>query len=185
MQEMRRLAQRTLALADDFVRIVQAAQRPLQPEDVDAGELAEEVLADFGAQALAAGVQLQRARPWPAVALCVDRALVLRALGNLLSNAIKNSPAATTVRLALIPPGPEGAGFRVGDEGAGLDGAAMRRLMQQHDGLLPRAGDGVGFGLLFVQRVAQRHAGRLRVRRGDDGRGAVFELLLQRPSGNP
>lgn len=185
MLEMQRLAQRTLALADDFVRIVQATQRPLQPETVDAGELAADALADFAPQALAAGVELQRVQPWTPFPLCVDRALVLRALGNLLSNAIKNSPAGATVRLALLAPGTEGAGFAVSDEGPGLEGAAMQRLMQQHEGLVPRAQDGVGFGLLFVQRVAQRHAGRLRVRRGEGARGAVFELLLQRPSGNP
>ena len=183
MQEMRRLAQRTLALADDFVRIVQAAQRPLQPQMVDADELVAEALAAFEPQALAAGVRLQRAEPGPPVSLHVDRALVVRALGNLLSNAIKNSPPGAAVRVSVLPPGAEGAGFRVGDEGPGLDAAAMQRLMLQHEGLVPRAEDGVGFGLLFVQRVAQRHAGCLRVRRGEGGRGAVFELLLQRLSG--
>jgi len=59
----------------------------------------------------------------------------------------------------------------------------MRRLMTAHDGLVPRGGAGVGFGLLFVQRVAQRHGGALRVRRGDGGQGAVFELVIGGGSG--
>lgn len=184
MHEMRRLAQRTLTLADDFVRIVQAAQRPLQPVAVDAAELVAEALADLRPQAEAAGVRLRGDPAVVPVPLVVDRALVLRAIGNLLSNAIKHSPPGGTVRLDPLPAAPgAAAGYRISDQGPGLDDAAMRRLMSAHDGLVPRGGDGVGFGLLFVQRVAQRHGGELRVRRGDDGRGAVFDLRLGSGSG--
>ena len=185
MHEMQRLAQRTLALADDFVRIVQAAQRPLSPERVDAAALADEAIADFRPQADTAGVRLARegdALPGP---LTVDRALVQRALGNLLSNAIRHSPAGATVVLR-VEPAPEGGGlFRVIDQGPGLDDAALLRLAVARDGLVPRGGAGVGFGLLFVQRVAARHGGSLRAWPGDSGRGAVFELQLGSISGNP
>ena len=183
MREMQRLAQRTLALADDFVRIVQAAQRPLQPVTLDAAGLAAEALADLRPQAEAAGVRLLAIEAPAPVALRVDHALVLRAIGNLLSNAIKHSPPGGTVRLEVLPPSTGAAGFRVIDQGPGLDEAAMHRLMSDHDGLVPRGGAGVGFGLLFVQRVAQRHGGELRVRRGDADRGAVFELLIGGGSG--
>lgn len=187
MHEIRRLAQRTLALADDFVRIVQAAQRPLQPVAIQVRELVAEAYADFRPQAQAAGVKLVGDGELPPLQINVDRALVLRALGNLLSNAIKNSPAGSAVRVdayALSAEGEgEGAVLVVSDQGPGLDDAAIRRLLQERDGLVPRAGEGVGFGLLFVQRVAQRHGGLLRVRRGDNGRGAVFELVLRRASG--
>jgi CHASE2 domain-containing sensor protein/signal transduction histidine kinase len=185
MHEMQRLARRTLALADDFVRIVQAAQRPLQPVNVDAAGLAAEALADWRLQAESAGVRLLAVEAPVAVPLRVDRALVLRAVGNLLSNAIKHSPPGSTVRLEVLPPAAGGSGFRVVDQGPGLDGAAMRQLMSTHDGLVPRGDAGVGFGLLFVQRVAQRHGGELRVRRGDAGQGAVFELVIGGGSGIP
>ena len=39
---------------------------------------------------------------------------------------------------------------------------------------------GVGFGLLFVQRVAARHAGQLQASLAADRPGAVFELRLGR-----
>jgi CHASE2 domain-containing sensor protein/signal transduction histidine kinase len=184
LREVRRLAQRSLALADDFVRIVQAAQRPLRLEPVDLGDLVAEAAADFRPQADAAGVQLQIVAPAAAAVLTVDRALVLRALGNLLSNAIKNSPAGAVVSLALRPQATGACHVEVADQGPGLDEAAMRQLMQDRDGLVPGRG-GVGFGLLFVQRVAMRHGGRLGVHRGADGRGAVFELQLAAASGNP
>jgi signal transduction histidine kinase len=73
----------------------------------------------------------------------------------------------------------------VTDDGPGLDATAMRHLMQSREGLVPTSGQGVGFGLLFVQRVAQRHGGALAVRGGDDGLGCVFELSLSGASGKP
>ena len=185
LREVRRLAQRTLVLADDFVRIVQAAQRPLQRDHVDLCQLADEAVADFHPQAEAAGVRLLRAdgaRPAPVV---VDRALVLRALGNLLSNAIRHSPAGATVGLDVQPLATGGCAIRVADQGPGLDEAAMQHLMRDQDGLVPRGASGVGFGLLFVQRVVQRHGGRLLVRPGEGGHGAVFELQFADASDRP
>jgi len=185
LHEVRRLAQRTLALADDFVRIVQAAQRPLQREMLDLRGLVDEAIADFRPQAESADVRLQRPDAALPVPAAVDRALVLRALGNLLSNAIRHSPAGAAVELEVQPLATGGCTVRVTDQGPGLDEAAMQHLMQDQEGLVPRASAGVGFGLLFVQRVAQRHGGRLRVRPGAAGCGAVFELQLGNASGNP
>lgn len=184
LHEVRRLAQRTLALADDFVRVAQATQRPLQRTPTVLASLLAEAAADFAPQAAVAGVTLEHlATAGPPVAL--DRALVLRALGNLLSNAIGHAPGGSVVQLAASPGAPGFVHFTVTDEGPGLDAAAMQRLMLQHEGLVPAGGHGVGFGLLFVQRVAHRHGGRLTVRAGDRGRGCVFELSLAVGTGNP
>jgi CHASE2 domain-containing sensor protein/signal transduction histidine kinase len=185
MREMRRLAQRTQSLADDFVRVAQAAQRPLQCEPVAPAQILAEALADHRPQAESAGVAL--ALPAAAVQalapVSMDRALVLRALGNLLSNAIKNSPpgAAVTLSAAATPAG--GLVFRVADQGRGLAAADLQRLMQTHEGLVPVDGRGVGFGLLFVQRVAARHRGAVRAQPGDGGRGVVIELEIS-PAGD-
>lgn len=181
LAEVQRLARRTLLLADDFVRVAQAAQRPLQREPANLAELLAEVVADMAPQAAAAGVHLVCQGDDPAVPtlFALDRALVARALGNLLSNAIKHSPAGAEVALALRPA--EQAGecrFLVADQGRGLAPEAVQRLLQAHDGLVPTGSRGVGFGLLFVQRVAQRHGGHLGVQQGADGRGAVFELVI-------
>lgn len=188
LHEVQRLARRTLALADDFVRVVQAAQRPLQRVAVDTDALLAEVAADFAPQALAAGVKVEvvsvdqaeapAAPPW------LDRGLVQRAVGNLLSNAIQASPVGAAVRLAAHPSA-DGRDwvFELADQGPGLSAEAMQRLMSADDGLVPSRTRGVGFGLLFVQRVAQRHGGCLRVHAGQDGRGAVFELVIGAGSG--
>lgn len=184
LRELRRLAQRTLSLADDFVRVAQAVQRPLQLAPYAPQDLVTEAVADFEPQARVAGVLLQAAvahlAPVP-----MDRALVLRALGNLLSNAIRHAPPGSVVRVQAFATKAGGFVLSVTDTGPGLGTAAMQRLMQSREGLVPASGDGVGFGLLFVQRVAQRHGGALAVRGGDDGQGCVFELSLGGASGNP
>ena len=82
-------------------------------------------------------------------------------------------------RLQVDPTAAGGCRIRVSDQGAGLSDEAMDRLNHGQDGLLPQPGHGVGFGLLFVQRVARRHGGRLSACRGDGGRGAAFELVFE------
>lgn len=185
LREVHRLAQRTLSLADDFVRVAQATQRPLQREPVDVAQLLAEAVADFRPQADAAGVSLRLLPANVPQAVSMDRALVLRALGNLLSNAVKNSPPGANVTLSARAPEGGGVVFNVADQGRGLDAAAIERLTQAHDGLVPVDERGVGFGLLFVQRVATRHAGQVRARPGDGGVGVVFDLEIGPASGNP
>lgn len=116
---------------------------------------------------------------------------MLRAVGNLLSNAIKHSPPGAAVRLcARLAAEDSACVIEITDQGPGLSAEAMQRLngAQQggaQEGLVPVAARGVGFGLLFVQRVAQRHGGRLQVRAADHGRGAVFALEIGAGTGNP
>jgi CHASE2 domain-containing sensor protein/signal transduction histidine kinase len=184
LREVQRLARRTLALADDFVRVAQAAQRPLQLEAVDTAVLMAEAVADFEPQAAAQGVLLRTQADAALPPVPMDRALVLRALGNLLSNAIKHSPRGATVRLQALRADGPGCVFEVADRGPGMDAQARQRLAS-HEGLLPTAAGGVGFGLLFVQRVARRHGGRLGARPGEGGRGSVLELHIGSASGNP
>jgi CHASE2 domain-containing sensor protein/signal transduction histidine kinase len=188
LHEVHRLAQRTLTLADDFVRVAQAAQRPLQPESVDLDGLVAEAMADFAPQAMAAEVRLAVVTGADAgvPVVRIDRALVLRALGNLLSNAIKHSPAGGVVRIRHhAGPLPGGCSIAVTDAGPGLPAAAIERLSAAHEGLVPTGSRGVGFGLLFVQRVVSRHGGRLQVQPGPDGHGAMFTLELASAQGSP
>lgn len=179
LAEVQRQASRALQLADEFVRLSRAESGALQLASVAPAELLEEVLADCQPQALDAGVQLgleavAHLPPWR-----LDRALVRRSLGNLLSNAIKHSPRGGRVTLAARV---EAATLRlaVSDEGPGLSPEQCRQLERESQGLPAGDARGVGLGLLFVQRVAARHRGRLAARSGLGQRGACIELQLGR-----
>jgi hypothetical protein len=179
LAEVQRQANRALQLADEFVRVARAESRPLQLAQVAPAELLAEVLADCQPQALDAAVQLAPAIAPGLPAWRLDRALVRRALGNLASNAIKHSPRGGSVTLAARLADDDGTLIlAVTDEGPGLTPAQCRQLEQEAQGLPAGDARGVGLGLLFVQRVAARHRGRLAARPGPGQRGTVVELRL-------
>lgn len=175
LREIRRLAARTLQLSDDFVRASQARSQPLHLESLSAAECVQAALADMRAPAQVAGVELQDGAV--EVAVLADRMLLTRALGNLLSNAIKHSPRGAAVRLAVLRDEAMVV-FRVRDQGPGLSAPQRAQIERGDEGVAVRDARGVGLGLLFVQRVAQRHGGRLRASLPESGPGAQFDLQL-------
>jgi signal transduction histidine kinase len=112
----------------------------------------------------------------------MDRALVQRAVGNLVSNALKHSPAGGQVTvLAGYSAKRDALHLTVRDQGPGLSPAQRERLNHGDDGLPAEDMGGVGLGLQFVQRVAQRHRGRLLALEGGAGAGGRFTLTLGQP----
>jgi len=76
--------------------------------------------------------------------------------------------------------------LRVVDNGAGFDDSQAERLFQPFQ-RLHRQDDfqGTGIGLTIVQRIVQRHGGRISAL-GSPGRGASFEFTLnQREAARP
>jgi CHASE2 domain-containing sensor protein/signal transduction histidine kinase len=177
LAEVQRQADRALQLADEFVRVSRAESGPLQLALVAPADLLDEALADCQPQALDAAVRLTLEGPSSLPPWRLDRVLVRRALGNLLSNAIKHSPRGGGVTLAGRVEDDELI-LTVRDEGPGLSPAQCRQLERGSQGLPAGDVQGVGLGLLFVQRVAGRHGGRLLARPGSGQRGTLIELRL-------
>jgi CHASE2 domain-containing sensor protein/signal transduction histidine kinase len=177
LPELRRLAERTVALSEDFVQAARAQTRPLQRAAVAADTLVDEGLADLRALAGDRGVELVAAvDPGPPLAL--DRALTVRAIANLVSNAIKHSPPGSEVLVRAR----RDAGrlvVEVSDGGPGLAPDQAAALAGGEDGVRVAGPGGIGLGLLFVQRVARRHGGSLEVAAD---RPSTLVLTL---SGNP
>ncbi len=171
LQEMRRLAARTLALSEGFVRAAQAQTQALHREPVALGALLAEVAADLRPQALAAGITLHTQTTPADASLAADRLLLARAVGNLVSNALKHGPAGS--RVDLLAGSADGqVRLSVRDHGAGLSARQLAQLARGGEGAGVGDARGVGLGLLFVQRVAQRHGGSLQARvMNDDGGG--------------
>lgn len=183
--EVQRLAARTLALSEEFVRAAQAQTQPLRCTQAAVAELLREAVAEQQAAALAAGVELTVSVVPGDASISVDRLLVERAVANLVGNAVKFSPAGTRVEIDARRDGMT-LTIAVGDRGPGLSEAQRAQLAGGQRGAA--AGDlrGVGLGLQFVQRVATRHGGRLVALQRSPGPGAGMVLeLADTPSGNP
>jgi two-component system, sensor histidine kinase and response regulator len=113
----------------------------------------------------------------PGVAADGDPDLMRVVLDNLLSNAWKytsdNSEA--VIEFGVDADGKDGAYF-VRDNGAGFAMEEAHRLFNPFQRL--HAGySGLGIGLATVQRIVERHGGRVWAQ-GDPGRGAVFHFTI-------
>jgi signal transduction histidine kinase len=176
--EFRRLAERALELSEAFVRAAQAEAKPLEPARADLAVLVEQATRDLAPQAAARGVHIDSRGVVATAPAVVDTALVGRAIANLLGNAVKWSHDGGTVELSLVS-SDGGWLLAIRDHGPGMTAEQIQRLFsaytQVHAGEAARPG--LGLGLQFVRRVAERHQGWVRAD-STPGAGACFELYL-------
>lgn len=168
-------AQRMAELIDDLLQLSRVTRVEMHREAVDLSALAESVVRD-----------LQRAEPARRVEVAIqpdlraegDAKLLRIALVNLLSNAWKFTGPRSVARIELgLQNGGERA-FFVRDNGAGFDMAYAGKLF----GTFQRLHDaseftGTGIGLATVQRIVNRHGGRVWAEAAVD-QGATFYFTL-------
>jgi signal transduction histidine kinase len=167
-------------LIDALLEFSRIARTELHRETVDLSSLVQRV-----------GADLQQMQPERQVALQITDGLEARGdarllrvlLQNLLGNAWKFTARTPTARIEVgrIDQVDGTAVFFVADNGAGFDMAyadklfgAFQRLHRAHE--FP----GTGIGLATVQRIIQRHGGRVWAQ-GAVGRGATFYFTLVSP----
>lgn len=109
-----------------------------------------------------------------------DDYLLHRALNNLLSNAIKFSPHGGLVSVALN----EQPGYHVlsvRDQGPGIPESELGRLFKRYErveqGRPSKLAAGIGLGLVFIDTVARRHGGHVKII-NQPGEGACFEMWV-------
>lgn len=167
--------QRMNDLIDGMLLLSRASQAEMRYEEVDLSALAHDVL-----------LRLSRSQPdrkveWeiaPRVLVSGDGRLLQAALENLLGNAWKYTEGKEPARVEFgVLPGEEGT-FFVKDNGAGFDMAGADRIFEPFRRL---HGDsrfkGSGVGLATVQRIIQRHGGRIWANSAP-GQGATFFFTL-------
>lgn len=173
--------QRAQRLIDDLLRLSRTGRLPLQYARVDVSALAVEV-----------ANELQGESPSPAIAIVVDAALpavvadpalLRQALVNLLGNAFKFSRRAHLPQVEVGGrDGVDGYAYFVRDNGVGFDMASADRLFMPFERLQGAQDyEGSGVGLSIVQRIVQRHGGRIRAE-SEPGRGACFYFTLGVPT---
>jgi CHASE2 domain-containing sensor protein/two-component sensor histidine kinase len=178
---IRKQAERTLKLADDFVQLARLEETSLQREDTDLGALLEEACDRFHLAAKVRQIAIEQNLPEEPVFAEVDGAMIARLLDNLLSNAIKYSLQGSTVSVALIAKGDGWCSLAVADQGPGLPGERMAdpfaRFGAHERPAGPDTGPSAGLGLAFVKRAAEAHGGRVEVVSAA-GQGTRFTVNL-------
>ncbi len=169
-------ANRMGQLIDDLLAFSRVSRVELQAVPVDMTGLVRSIYQKLIESEKATGTELHLAALPPAL---VDPVLIQQVWTNLLSNAIK---FARQRQPAVIEVGgtqdEQGITYWVRDNGAGFDMrfvgklfGVFQRLHSEHEF------EGTGVGLAIVQRVIQRHGGRVWAV-GEVDRGATFSFTL-------
>ena len=175
------LARQTLDLCEELLQVMRAETRAIAPAPTDLIALAEESVSEMQLQATAKGINLRGTWPDGAQApAMLDDYLIHRALINLLSNAIKFSPKSGQVEVSVDQRDGQYV-LSVLDQGPGIPESELGRLFKRYErveqGRPSKLAAGIGLGLVFIDTVARRHGGEVKVH-NTPGKGACFELWL-------
>lgn len=180
LQIVRNGARQMGALVDDLLTFSRLGRQDLERRRVDIGRLAREAWADLRHEWEARDIEFEVDDDLPVAE--GDPAMLRLVFANLLANAIKFSrdrtPAVIDVGWRLD--GDEVAYF-VQDNGVGFDMRYADKLFGVFQ-RLHRAEEyeGTGVGLANVQRIINRHGGRVWAQ-AELGRGATFFFTLAQP----
>ena len=177
-------AQRMNSLIEDMLLLANMTRAELQVQPVDLSHMAQALFAELAAERPLAHAESQ---VQPGLHVMGDARLLRVALSNLLSNAWKYSAGVPRPRVELgLQDRPEGAVFYVRDNGAGFDArAAGERLFRPFQRFHSEAAfQGNGVGLAIVERVLEKHGGRIWAESAP-GRGACFFFTLGQVSNLP
>jgi signal transduction histidine kinase len=168
--------QRMDQLIEDLLRFSHLGKQPLARQTVNMTDLVYEVLRELQAGEPARNVNVE-IRQLPDSA--ADRALFKQVFVNLLSNAFKftRHKADAVIEIEGRREGGECI-YLVRDNGVGFD----MRYAQKLFGIFQRLHgqnefEGTGVGLSIVQRIVERHGGRISAQ-SQIGRGATFTFSL-------
>ena len=110
-----------------------------------------------------------------------SRWMLREMIANLVDNAIAYTPdgGRVTVRCGCDNAG--SAFVEVEDNGPGIPEAERGRIFERFYRVAGRGGEGTGLGLAIVREVAERHAARVEVEAGAEGRGSCFRVVFPPP----
>ena len=164
-------------LIDDLLAFSRVGRAELQKAEVNLDRLVQETLGDFDAETKGREI-MWNIHPLPSVR--ADRALLRMVLVNLISNALKFTAgcAEAQIEIGCAPGGDGETVIFVRDNGAGFDPRYASKLFGVFQRLHNQAEfEGTGIGLANVQRIIQRHGGRVWAEGVVDG-GATFYFSI-------
>jgi len=177
LERVRSATQRMEQLIDDMLMLSRVTRSVMRREPVDLSGLAQSIATELQAT--------QPGRPGefsitPGLRVNADPNLMRIVLENLLGNACKFTSKHPTARIEIGAREHEGQTvYFVRDDGVGFDMAYADRLFSAFQRLHAATEfEGTGVGLAIVQRIIQRHGGRVWADSAV-GQGATFYFTLE------
>ncbi len=164
-------------LIDDLLKFSHLGYAEIQKTNVDLAELLRETVDDFQLELHARNIEW-KIHSLPQV--WADRALLRLVLVNLLANAVKFTGARATAQIEIgsVASGRDQTTIFIRDNGAGFDSKYASKLFGVFQRLHSEAEfTGTGIGLANVQRIIQRHGGRVWAE-GAVNQGATFYFSI-------
>jgi len=181
---VRRHADRMNELIDDLtdLSLIETGSIALDLQEMDAGEVARDVVAQLALRAGEVEVRCTVESPFP---LQADRRRLEQILVNLVDNAIKfNRPGGRVVVSGTMED--RHPVLAVEDTGVGIPADSLEKVFHRFyrvDKARSREAGGTGLGLAIVKHLMRLHGGAVRLR-SELGRGSRFELEFPPPSGS-
>jgi len=169
-------------LIDDLLSFSRVGRVPLRQAAIDMAAMARSIFFEITSEEERGRIDF-RLGPLPCAS--GDPSLMRQVWLNLLSNAVKFS---SKKERAVIGVEAEESGgetvYTVRDNGAGFDMQAADKLFGVFHRLhSPREFEGTGIGLAIVQRVLERHGGRVWAE-AEAGKGAAFHFSVGKVTGH-
>jgi PAS domain S-box-containing protein len=163
-------------LVSDLLALAQVGNAPLERTDIALSQLCDEIVSNFR---LASPQRQATVVVAPGLRCHGDASLIRAAMENLIGNAWKYSARVPHARIEIGAMAVEGRDvFFVRDNGAGFDMTQAHRLFAPFQRLHgPNEFEGTGVGLATVQRIIERHGGRIWAE-GATGQGATFYFTV-------
>jgi signal transduction histidine kinase len=167
-------------IIDDLLNLSRATSAGLHRKQLDLSSIAVTILEDLGTAHAERNVDTAVQLGCHADA---DKGLIQIVLQNLLRNAWKftSRTAAAKIEFGCLQNGSESV-YYVRDNGAGFDQRQASRLFKPFQRLHAESDfSGTGIGLATVQRIVDRHDGKIWAE-GEVGKGATFYFTLGPPA---
>jgi signal transduction histidine kinase len=169
-----RSANKLAELIDELLALSRLSRTEVVRAEIDVTRLAQDVADELVRAGMAGGCTFEIQ---PDITAQGDPRLLRLVLLNLLGNACKFSPHGGKVRVQRRTEGDETV-FSVADEGVGFDMKYVHKLFLPFERLVTETQfPGTGIGLTNVQRIIQRHGGRVWATSAPQ-QGATFSFTL-------
>lgn len=182
LQQVEKSAKHMGQLIDDLLRFSRFSRQHLSLSPVNTAVLVREILEELRPETGKRQIDFQIGELPEVLA---DLSLLRQVFANLLSNAIKFTAKQPKARIDVsCQSAAQEYIFCVKDNGAGFDMAYAQRLFgvfqRLHSG---EEFEGTGVGLSIVQRIVQRHGGRIRAEAAVNQGAAFYFTLPKTPNG--